>query len=292
MAFALEIVPGTDQHRHSTRFTGGETMIIRTSNGAELILVPQTEHSKLVGQLAGQWGNEDFVRPEPFASVVRAATFHDFGWVPYESNPLFDAETGETPHYLNVPNGPAQLRAYEECAEWLGAIDRYSGLLVDMHRTGLWQRRYGVIEHPKAYLQPAGRLPMQPSDEVQSFIAKREALQIRTRRELDEAQVWTNYRLLQVWDLLGLYFSCHEPDELYITPVPTAYTADKSEGVRLTMKPIGPNEVAFDPFPFRIRGCRIALSFKRLPSRKFRDAEAFASAYFQAPFESMSFALV
>jgi hypothetical protein len=267
-------------------------MIVRTTDTNELILVPQTEHSKLVGQLVAHWGNDNFMRPEPFDSVVRAATFHDFGWVPYESKPLFDAKSGGTPHYLDVPNSTAQLKAYQDCSDWLAGIDPYASMLVNMHRTGLWQRRYDVIAHPKAYLQPQGRLPMQPTEEVKAFIAKNEAIQAKQKAGADDAQVWTNYRLLQVCDLLGLYFSCHEPDELYITPVPTAYTADKAKGVTVTMNPVGPRVVAFEPFPFRARNITVGLQGKRLPSRTYLDADAFMAAYFQAEPEAFTFTLV
>jgi hypothetical protein len=267
-------------------------MIVRSTDTEELILIPQTDHSKLVGQLMAHWGNENFARPEPFDSVVRAATCHDFGWIPYESRPLFDAERGETPHYLFVANSTAQLKAYQDCTDWLTAVDPYASLLVNMHRTGLWQRRYDVIAHPKAYLHPKGRLPMQPTEEVKTFMAKNEAIQARQRAGLDEAQVWTNYRLLQVCDLLGLYFSCQEPDELYITPVPTAYTGNKSEGLTMTVKPVGTRVVAFEPFPFRVPNIHVGLQGKRLSSRKYPNPDAFMAAYFQAEPETFVFTLV
>ena len=267
-------------------------MIVRSTDTDELILIPQTDHSKLVGQLMAHWGNENFARCEPFDSVVRAAACHDFGWIPYESKPLFDAERGETPHYLFVANSTAHLKAYQDCTDWLTSVDPYASMLVNMHRTGLWQRRYGVIVHPKAYLHPKGQLPMQPTEEVKVFIAKNEAIQAKQRAGLDEAQVWTNYRLLQVCDLLGLYFSCHEPDELYITPVPTAYTGNKSDGVTMTMKPVGPRVVEFEPFPFRARNIHVGLQGKRLSSSKYPNADAFITAYFQAEPETFVFTLV
>lgn len=267
-------------------------MIVRSQNSEELILVPQTDHSKLVGQIAAHWGNEAFATPRPFVSVTRAATCHDFGWIRYESDPIFDPETGGTLHYLQVPNTASQLRAFQECANWLAAVDPYSALLVDMHRTGLWRRRYGVIEHPKAYLHPVGKPSMPVTAEIETFIARNEALQAVQRKALDEAEVWTNYRLLQVWDLLGLYFSCHDPDELYITPVPQTYSDSKTAGIRMTLTPVGKNEVAFDPFPFRIKGTKISLALKRLPRRRYEDANSFKSAYFRAQSESITFILV
>jgi hypothetical protein len=267
-------------------------MIVRTQNSDNLILVPQSDHSKLVGQIAAQWGNGDFAPPRPFTSMTRAAMCHDFCWIRYETDPMFNADTGETLHYLEVPNDTPQLRAFQECYDWLLAVDAYSALLINMHRTGLWRGRYGVIGHPKAYLHPVDKPSMPLNAEIEAFIAHNEALQEQQRKTLDDAEVWTNYRMLQVWDLLGLYFSCHDPDELNIVPVPQAYSTNRTEGVRIDITPVGRNEVAFDPFPFRTRGAKITLSIKRLPKRKYPDAESFKSAYFQAQPDSMTFTLV
>jgi hypothetical protein len=267
-------------------------MIVRTQDSEQLVLVPQTDHSKLVGQIAAQWGNADFETPRPFASVVRAATCHDFGWIRYESDPYFNAESGQTLHYLEVPNDDVQLQAYQDCYDWMAEVDAYSALILSMHRTGLWRRRYDVIEHPKAYLHPVGKPSMPLTADVESFIIKNEKLQDVERQKRDAAEVWTNYRLLQVWDLLGLYFSCHDPDELYIAPVPQQYSDSRTDGVRVTMTPVSRNEVAFDPFPFRQKGTKISLSMKRLPVRKYANADSFKSAYFQAQQELLTFTLV
>jgi hypothetical protein len=265
-------------------------MIIRSNNAEELILVPQTEHSKLVGQIAANWGNETFSAPTPYASVVRAATYHDFGWLQYESAPLFNATAGTTLHYLDIPNTRDQLEAHRTWSDWLTRVDTYSGLLVRMHRTGLWQSRYDVIDHPKGYLQPQSRKMPREAD-VSAFIQANEADQSAQRERFNADQVWVNYRLLQVWDLLGLYFSCHEPDNLQIRPVPRSYD-DEGTGVSLNISPSGRREVRFDPFPFSRHGCRISLGAKRLDRSSFNNEETFQRAFYQAPFESIEFTLV
>ena len=38
-------------------------------------------------------------------------------------------------------------------------------------------------------------------------------MQERERASFDERQLWVNYWLVQVWDLLGLYFTCAEPGD-------------------------------------------------------------------------------
>ena len=261
-------------------------MITRKQGDGGLILMGQTDHSRLVGQMASHWGNAEFAAPDPYVSVVRAATFHDYGWLRYETNPLMRPETGEPHQFRDLPSNPAQLESYQWCLDWLAGIDRYSGLIVSMHRTGLWKTRYGTIKHPESY----NIKTMSP--EVEKFIARNEPVQERERNALGPDQVWINYRLLQVWDLLGLYFCCQEPYDDYVEPVPQSYTGGGNGGVRLAMKPAGRGRVAFEPYPFDARPCRVQLAFKRLPNSSFADLESFRRAYFQAEHELMQFELV
>jgi hypothetical protein len=58
------------------------------------------------------------------------------------------------------------------------------------------------------------------------------------------------------------------------------------------MKPAGPKRIAFDPYPFDARPCRVQLSFKRVARRSFDDVEAFRRAWFQAEVGLMEFELV
>jgi hypothetical protein len=259
-------------------------MIVRKEDGGT-ILIAQTDHSRLVGQMAAHWGNDKFAAPRPFESVARAAAFHDFGWLRYETDPYFDPATGETPEFRRAPSNARQLEGYEWCTDWLLAGDPYASLIVNMHRTGLWRSRYGAIEHP-GYIVARGLSPM-----IEDFIAKNEARQERERAAFDAAEVWTNYRLLQVWDLLGLYFTCQEPYEDHIVPAPTRYGADKGDGARMALNPVSPGKVAFDPYPFDTRPLRIQFPRRRLPPGPFADAAAFRRAYFQARLELVEFEL-
>ncbi len=75
---------------------------------------------------------------------------------------------------------------------------------------------------------------------------------------------------MQVWDLLGLYFCCQEPYDDHIEPVPQSYAGADDEGVRLTLKPVAPRRVAFEPYPFDVRPCRVQLAFRTVPARPSR----------------------
>ena len=54
---------------------------------ARIILALQIDHSRVAGYFAAHWGNQDFDRPEPYSSVVLAATEHDIGWWEWEMKP-------------------------------------------------------------------------------------------------------------------------------------------------------------------------------------------------------------
>lgn len=262
-------------------------MIIRSDPGGGLVLIGQTDHSRFVGQLAAHWGNAQFAAPTPWDSVVRAATFHDYGWLRYETSPLVHPESGEPYPFLQLPMTSTQLAAYQWALDWMADIDPYSGLIVSMHRTGLWKGRYQTITYPGGRYNLSALGP-----EVQAFIAKNEAWQERQRATLDAKGVLTNYRLMQVWDILGLYFCCQEPTEDHVEPVPTSYAGADGDGVRLTLRPAGARRVAFDPYPFDVRPCRVQLSQRRVAQRRFDDAEAFRRAWFQADVSLQEFELV
>lgn len=259
-------------------------MIVRKQANGELLLIGQTDHSRLVGQLAAHWGNERFAVPRPYDSVARAAAFHDYGWLRYETQPVIN-DAGETPEFRQLPGSVKQLDAYQWCIDWMNSIDPYAGLLVGLHRTGLWRARYDTISHPGMSIRKLG-------DDTEEFITKNEVRQKEEEKAFDALELRTNYHLLQVWDLLGLYFCCQDPYDDYIEPVPLGYDGKKENAVRLSLQALGPRKVAFEPFPFNRRSCEVQLACRRLPATTYPDLEAFRRAYFQARVEVMNFELV
>ena len=250
-------------------------MIIRKEPNGELTLIPQTDHSRFVGQLAAHWGNQEFAPLEPFESVVRAATFHDYGYLNWEPDPDVDEGSGEPYQFRGMPFSMRQLEAYQWCIDWLSSIDAYSGVLVSRHRTGLWKARYGMITYPTAFNPPN----LHP--EISEFIERNENWQAEALPPAAQPTFQTNYRLLQVWDLLGLYFGCQEPCDDYIEPVPTTYAVD-DPGVRMTMRPTGDRRVAFEPYPFDKRGLKVQIASRRVPQASFENSAAFRRAFYQA----------
>jgi hypothetical protein len=260
-------------------------MIVRYESDGSIVMITQNDHAQLSGLFAAHWGNETFEKPRPYTSLVCAAMFHDRGWIRYETGPQLNPETGKTPNYREVRNDQAQLDAFEWAGDWLSAIDPYAGLMITKHRTGLWQRRYGVITHPAGIQR--GKLP----PDIEAFIARSEAKQKTAAANLDAKELAVNYNLLQVWDMLSLYICSTEvlkPDR--IEPAPTAYLDAAGTGITLT--PLEPHTIAVDPYPFDQPSLTANVIHRRLKQSKFQDSAELQSVYFGTAPQVVSFRLV
>lgn len=260
-------------------------MIVRYESDGTIVMITQNDHAQLSGLFAAHWGNDKFERPRPYASLVRAAMFHDRGWIRYETGPQLNPETGKTPNYREVPNDKMQLEAFEWAGDWLSTIDPYAGLMITKHRSGLWQGRYGVITYPPAIQR--GVLPAR----IQEFIAKSENKQKTTADKFDSKELAINYNLLQVWDMMSLYICSTEvlkPDR--IEPVPVSYGAPP--GVSMTLTPTDKQTIALDPYPFDQPSLTTNVIYRRLPQMKFKDSAELQTVYFKTAPQVMPFKLM
>ena len=260
-------------------------MIVRYESDGSIVMITQNDHAQLSGLFAAHWGNDEFEKPRPYGSLVRAAMFHDRGWIRYETGPQLNPASGKTPNYREVPTDRAQLEAFEWAGDWLSAIDTYAGLMIAKHRTGLWQGRYGVIKHPVAIQR--GKLP----SEIEAFIARSEAKQKSTAEKFNHAELAINYNLLQIWDMMALYICSTEllkPDR--IEPVPVTYTGQ--EGVALTLVPLEMHTIALNPYPFDQPSLTANVIFRRLTQAKFKDSAELQSTYFKTAPQITSFRMV
>ena len=118
-------------------------MIVQ-EQGDQLLLIRQTDHAVLSGFFAREWGNELFKRPEPFESVRLAAAEHDNGWREWELQPQVDPRTRLPYSFMSLPT-EAHLALYQKGIERVVKSDRYSGLLVSLHASQLYDRARATI---------------------------------------------------------------------------------------------------------------------------------------------------
>lgn len=271
-------------------------MVVRDLKDGSSIVSTQEDHAELSAQFAAHWGNKDFSKLRPYDSMVFATTYHDSGYREWEGNPPMNVEKGRPfGHRETIPSfEPLELAAYVRNIEWVRAHDPYAGLLVSMHRTGLWHNRY------QTFTKPQGRL-RERSPEVQAVKKELEARQEEEKKSLGKAdakferQLWFNYRTLQVYDLLSLYFCCdgHSGDdhlkEDAVAPVPVAY--DSKEEIDLRIVPTGANSVQISPYPFDISPLKVSVRARLIPSGSFASADECSEAYHKAPRCLLSFAI-
>lgn len=258
-------------------------MIVRHESDGSLVMITQNDHAKAAGLIATHWGNSQFVKPLPYESTLRAAFLHDLPWLREETAPRFDPESGQTLNYLDVPN-ESQLGEYQWANDWLFERDRYAGLLVSKHRTGIWKSRYGLMKQPQYAIRKL-------SPEIEEHVARSHAEQDRVAQSFDALEVTTNYILLQIWDLFSLFICSNEQlkEESY-EPVPTAYAQGASVCMRLT--PITNTLISVSPFPFDQPSLDVNVVYRRLPKGQFKSAQEFQVAYFQAPLQTATFSFV
>ena len=266
-------------------------MILQPRDG-RLLLIRQTDHAALAGRLAEHWGNAHFSPPVPRQAVLVAAIHHDDGWLLWEAAPRIDPATRRPYQFTDMP-------LTEHAAFYRAGISRvlaeapYAGLLVNMHLAGLYQRRFGT----DLAMPAKSRTP----DEDQALLEILEQLQgqQRTLRAqlpasgvpapfLEEGHLGTNYKLLQVFDRLSLYFCTAPPRETTLGPVPLDYAGREA---RLALRPLDGQTVAVSPYPFDTDPLRVGVRASVVPDRAYDGDEDFRAAFAAAPATELSFVL-
>jgi Protein of unknown function (DUF3891) len=269
-------------------------MVIRERRDGSWLASTQEDHAELSAQFAAHWGNKDFAKLRPYDTMVFATTYHDSGYREWEGNPPMNVAKGRPyAHREDIPGfEPVELRSYARNVEWVRSKDRYAGLLVSMHRTGLWQNRYQTFTSPKGRLR-------ERSAEVKGIMKELESKQEEEKKSLGsdspsfENELWFNYRALQIYDLLSLYFCCdgYADDETFkedvLAPVRLSY--DSPAETELRIIPNGVRSVRMEPYPFDISPLKVSVRARTIPPGSYDSEAACLEAYHRAPRQLLSF---
>lgn len=267
-------------------------MIVQ-EQGDQLIVVRQTDHAVLSGFLAREWGNELFQKPEPFESVLLAAGEHDNGWREWELQPQIDPRTRLPYSFMSLPT-EAHIELYQRGIERVIKTDRYAGLLVSMHASGLYDRARATI--------PGFSAKYVKSDEtelVSGFLQALKLQQLRLKVDLraeaatkdlvQEKLLETNARRLEALDRLSLYFCLNTtPHDATIEGVPVD---DHGSEADWELRPDGPNAVSLGPYPFRREPLQVSILTRRVPKRLYTGSLDFQTTLARAPYTAVNFTL-
>lgn len=262
-------------------------MVVRELKDGRAYVCLQEDHAELSAQFAAHWGNDRFSKLRPYQTMVFATTYHDSGYREWEGKPPMNVGKGRPyAHREDIPSfEEVELNAYAKNVDWLISQDPYAGLLVSMHRTGLWHNRYNI------FTEPAGRL-RERSQAVQDAKKELETKQQEIKRQIAihrtgfENELAYNYMVLQIFDLLSLYFCCDgyasdtDFKEYAIAPVRVSY--DSNQTVRLTIKPNGAGSVTMDPYPFDVSPVTFSARARIVAPPKEKSEAACVDAYHKA----------
>jgi Protein of unknown function (DUF3891) len=267
-------------------------MIVQ-EQGDQLILIRQTDHAVLSGFFAREWGNDLFQRPEPFESLLLAASEHDNGWRDWELQPQIDPKTRLPYSFMSIPTD-AHIELYQRGIERVVKSDRYAGLLVSMHASGLYDRARATIPGFSAkYIKST------ESELVNGFLQGLKLQQLRLKVDLradagkkefvQDKLLEANSRRLEALDRLSLYFCMSSvPHDATIDSVPVD---DHGSEVDWELRPHGPSAVSLGPYPFRREPLQVSILVRRVPKRLYANSLEFQNTLARAPYSALNFTL-
>lgn len=229
-------------------------MIVQTAPAnTPHFVVTQVDHARMSGELAAMFGNEQFVRPEPWDLIVYTIAHHDEGWTEIDAAPSRDPRTGLVYHLTNTPLD-LLLVTSRRSPDFNERHHPFCGILSSMHSWGLYNGRYGLSDkifidtiNPKQRPQVQAMLDAELSrqDRLKHVLRSDPA----TTAWTEEARLFWAYKLLQFFDTLALYFQTTHVDmrtSSRFLNVPKTHDHD----VTIEITPLGPDMVAMTPWPF------------------------------------------
>jgi hypothetical protein len=265
-------------------------MMISGRKDSRLVLVLQTDHSRVAGLLAAHWGNAEFAEPVPYGSMVLAAQEHDGGWWDWEIRPTLSAEGRPIDYVGSIKQlGSVWLDFHRHGIERVAERDPYAGLIVLMHVVELCTNRSGLVPHLPDY---------SGTPEIRTGLSRLEA---RRRELLDTLRGSDTYRavatdeplarnlqLMEVLDQLAQFICNRYPlDSTERTNGPRnrighVPVRPGREDVTLTVEVLDAERARLRPYPFDVSPLVVPIPGRLLPDRPYASQDEFLRHYYKA----------
>ena len=230
------------------------SMIIQTAPaGQSRLAIMMYEHSALSHQFARSFGNERFEASQPNDLMFSVVLHHDVGWAEFDRAPVTDMATGLPYNLVDTP------------AEYITVTSRLSpefnqrqhpfcGLMSSMHSWGLYNGRYGLssmvlIDKIPPQDRPLAQRMLDGELERQKRLRAELAQDPKTSGWIEDKRLFQNYKQLQFFDTLALYFNRTHPSErgeVMFEHVPLNSERD----VTIVVRPRDAGAYELSPYPF------------------------------------------
>jgi hypothetical protein len=214
----------------------------------------------MAGAFAKAWGNDEFTALEPRELMEYVALHHDEGWDIVDAAIGRDPKTG-LPYNLVATPIPEIIKSGARGPALNEAHHPYCGLVSSMHTYGLYTGRYGMSDKVFVDIVPPEHKPA-----VEDLLATERGRQERLKAKLahdpvyapwvEETALFHNYKLLQFFDTLSLYFNC-TPDAARGRSVFPNVPRAVGDDVSVTVERVSEGVYSLSPYPFRDRGLQI-----------------------------------
>jgi hypothetical protein len=277
-------------------------MMVCPYDDSRLLLILQTDHSRIAGWLAAHWGNDRFAQLRPYASMVLAAQEHDSGWWDWEIKPSVN-EQGYPADYIGSIKHLGQgvwLDLYRRAIERLATRDAYAAYFVSMHGEALLTQGMGLLPSMPDYRSDSA---------VQNFIAEQKAPRARWLAQLrtdpasapwtEESHLWTNFKLIEVFDQFAQFVCNRYPfnsqarkngptNKLSNVPVPVA---DGAPDATLTIEVQNESEAIVWPYPSIFHLCLSPSKDGFCPIRSYTRQDDFLEDFYSVERIGIRYAL-
>jgi len=266
-------------------------MMVCPYDDSRVLLILQTDHSRIAGLLAAHWGNDQFAKLQPYASMVLAAQEHDSGWWDWEIKPSVN-EQGYPSDYIGSIKHLGQgvwLDLYRHAIERVAARDLYAAYFVSMHGEALLTKGMGLLPSMPDYAGDAA---------VQKFIAEQKGLRAgwlptlkKTQHLADlttEKHLWTNFNLMEVFDQFAQFVCNRYPFNSQARKNGPTHTlsgisvpvSPERSNITLTIDVLSETDAVVRPLPFDVNPLKLSFEGRLVPNRRFVDQEDFLESFY------------
>jgi len=230
-------------------------MIVQSAPaGDKHFVITMDQHTALSAQFAEEFGNDDFESVEPRALMLHVIANHDVGWRDLDATSLRDPRTGLPYNLVETPFS-AIVETSSASPDANGQHHPFCELISSMHSWGLYNGRYGMSD--KMLLDTLAAENRSIADVMLDGEAARQVRLKKTLESEPETAAWIedshllqNYKQLQFFDTLALYFNCvHEDARRQSSFIHIPMNA--AEDTDVSIEPVADGVYALNPFPFR-----------------------------------------
>ena len=239
-------------------------MIVQSApDGEPRFAITMSEHTVFAGALARAFGNDNFEPVSPRDEVLHIVDHHDDGWAVFDVQMRFDPATRYPYHLVQTPLEEI-LKTSARSPTLNEQHHPYCGLLSSMHSWGLYNGRYGLSDHVlidaiDPAIRPQVDAMLDGELERQTRLKAKLADDPKSAGWLEERHLMQNYKQLQFFDTLALYFHCNSENDRGITEFPHV-PKNATDDVVVKIELIGSGTYALSPYPFDKSGIEIGFS--------------------------------